>query len=714
MFRDYKGGFSMNINMFRKICGIVLVVLFAITSMPQKISAETIGNADNATTYANPKYFDFNLNTYDTSRSNIPSTYTQSDTPYSAFYPDSFTYFDGSKYSVKIDVKYTGRNGYLQAGDTAANISAEDDCEPGVRLASDKAVELWALGSNYDVTFTFYKDNTFTETVNLYAGIEFEDPDQANYLFNATSKKLYRNNKTNKVTDYTNVTEDYTINYPAGTLNLVDHYDVSSSGLIHTMKDDGRYRSWPDFDNGSFAVLLDNESSFSYTIQGKQDYMKLLAKLMKIKVPYKVQYFYETEAGYPTTPDFESDLRYVDLYPTTPKVSVTDADKTPDITKSAAYALDTAMNTEWTKTVAGDCSTILKVYFNIPYTIHYNANATDATGEMADDVYSISRDTMPSKENWTFVRPGYEFIGFTYEDPNAEAINNGSVDYKDDLLPQDDREITLYAQWKPLDYKIVYHPNAEDATGEMPTDEYLGSDETMPSKETWTYVRPGYKFIGFTLEDETTINNGSVEYKPTLLPDEDRTINLYAQWEALPYTIKYNPNAEDATGTMNDDNYTGEDSTMPSKETWVYEREGYDFVGYKVENTGDTFNGANEYKPTLLADEDGVITLYAQWDPWKYTIKYDPNGGYGDMPDNVYHYPDEKMPSVENKFARDGYSFDGFVYTDTKGNKILYRNINDFKRDFMDLGKNSVILLVAQWKKNPETRYYVTPVTGVE
>ena len=165
---------------------------------------------------------------------------------------------------------------------------------------------------------------------------------------------------------------------------------------------------------------------------------------------------------------------------------------------------------------------------------------------------------------------------------------------------------------------------------------------------------------------------------------------------------------------MPNDEYTGEDETMPSKEEWTFTRDGFDFTGFKFENEGELLNGSQEYVDTLLEDEDRKITLYAQWKPWIYTITYNPNGGYGDMPDDIFDYFDEEMESDPNKFVRDGYSFEGFAYEDENGNVTIYKNINDFRSEFMKLGKNSVIELVAQWKKLPDTNTYVAPVTGVE
>lgn len=680
-----------------KTCLLVLVTMMMLSSMPLKLSAETVG--DYGTSMDTRYAFDFNLSTYDAGKSDIPSTYTvdPTGTVRTAYYPNSFTYFDGNKYSVKVEITALGENKYKAAGDEAIEKGAGKE-HKGIKLADNKEIVLGAFGLSYDIKFTFYKDDTFTTPANVYAAVAFEDPDQSNYLFSgANTKKIYYMDVADK---------DH-----GGGMRLKDNYDVTGDGIIHVNvgEDDDKYNSWANFNDGVFGVLINNGSSFSYKVEGKQDNLRVLVDLMKVYVPYNVEYYYEVAGEYPSKPDYTEGPIFVDIYEVK-SVSLTEKQKTPNPEKGDGYKLDETMNSAWSLEVKPDGSTVLKAYFYLPYTIKYNANGGEGT--MADDNYVGSDPTMPSKETWTFKREGYEFLGYKVE--NAGETLNGSHEYRPDLLADPDRTITLYAQWKPLDYKIKYDPNGGEGT--MADDDYTGADAKMPSKEKWTFTREGYQFVGYRVENAGETLNGSNEYRPDLLVDPDRTITLYAQWEPLPYKIKYDGNGGTLPEgkTMDDDDYTGADPSMPSKETWLFEREGYDFLGYKVENAGEILNGSHEYRPDLLVDPDRVITLYAQWDPWKHTIKYDPNGGEGEMPDHVYKYSDPTMNSDPNKYTRKGYSFVGFLYTDELGNEKLYKSINDFRDELVRLGKNSEILLVAQWRKNPIEAPYTIPVTGVE
>ena len=76
---------------------------------------------------------------------------------------------------------------------------------------------------------------------------------------------------------------------------------------------------------------------------------------------YTVQYFYEVDGAYPVKPDYElkeprKDKKSGEI------ATIIESDKIPNPEKPNYY-LNTGMTSEWSKTVKGDGSTILKVYF---------------------------------------------------------------------------------------------------------------------------------------------------------------------------------------------------------------------------------------------------------------------------------------------------------------------------------------------------------------
>ena len=328
---------------------------------------------------------------------------------------------------------------------------------------------------------------------------------------------------------------------------------------------------------------------------------------------------------------------------------------------------------------------------------------------------------MPSDKKWLFERPGYEFIGFKVEnqDPliKKNADGNYSYDYKDVLLADPDRIIELYAQWNALPYKLKY--NANGGSGDMPDSDFLGSDLTMDSASDWTFTREGYNLVGYKIENEgNTFDLDPRNFKSDLLADDDRIITLYAQWEPIKYNVLFDPN-EPMPGSVKEKmtNHLNilYDTTYNLNKN-VYTAEGYSWVGWnmKPDRSGTPFTDEQAFK-NLTNIDGGTVTLYAQWEPWKYTIRYDANGGTGDMPDQVFTYFDPSMVSKENAFDAGGFRFIGFDYYDKAGNKYRITNPSELRQVLIDLGPNSVLTLVAQWEKieYPAAPYRL-PMTGIQ
>ena len=66
-------------------------------------------------------------------------------------------------------------------------------------------------------------------------------------------------------------------------------------------------------------------------------------------------------------------------------------------------------------------------------------------------------------------------------------------------------------------------------------------------------------------------------------------------------------------------------------------------------------------------------TFFAQWKANTFTVKYDANGGNGNMSDTVHTYGIQKQIS-RNTFTREGYLFKGWNPYDARQNKWMYTN----------------------------------------
>ena len=97
----------------------------------------------------------------------------------------------------------------------------------------------------------------------------------------------------------------------------------------------------------------------------------------------------------------------------------------------------------------------------------------------------------------------------------------------------------------------------------------------------------------------------------------DHSFTLYAKWKAN-YSVSYDKNGSDATGTMESQTlYVGDSQQLSA---CGFSRKGYTFQGWATTAGGDVqyADGANVTDLTTTAGED--VTLYAKWQAIPYTI----------------------------------------------------------------------------------------------
>lgn len=104
---------------------------------------------------------------------------------------------------------------------------------------------------------------------------------------------------------------------------------------------------------------------------------------------------------------------------------------------------------DWTRPLTGSV-TVYAHWERLTANVHYHKNADDATGDHAktqgwqwDDV------TIPGDVSKSFTRDGYTLVGW-----NTKPDGTGD-DYEDNgTLPLKDKDVHLYAQWKPV-YRVI-------------------------------------------------------------------------------------------------------------------------------------------------------------------------------------------------------------------------------------------------------------------
>ena len=233
--------------------------------------------------------------------------------------------------------------------------------------------------------------------------------------------------------------------------------------------------------------------------------------------------------------------------------------------------------------------------------------------------------------------------------------------------------------------------------------------------DTFTLSTPqktGYTFLGYVGSNGTTAQKSVTVNKGTR-----GNLTYTAQWQANNYYLTFNGNGGllnimDGSITKNNDG-TGT-AKVKYDVNYYYSlgilatRSGYLFKGFydapsdgiqvfKVDgNTRCLSVTSKYYNKDNIWKYAGDVTVYAQYSPITYTLKYDANGGSGTMSNQKCTY-DVSQALMANTFKRDGYTFKGWnTKADGTGtaysDKQIIENIAD--KD------GTVVTLYAQWQIN--------------
>ena len=549
------------------------------------------------------------------------------------------TMTQGKEYKATFDLNYYGTD--LVAVATAKLISYklnDPDGHVWVYIDSEGLLRVeWYLASAIvDWTVELYEADDSTAGYNTsksylkYFLVGFFDPDESDYLFNPDGRTIYYDDAESNISEVTQTAAEY---FKVAT--------GSSGGFV-------RPHSACDFDGATFVVSIhDSETKF----------------------------------------DFKTDtLNWGGL----------------------------------------QVPRLYSVSYNIFYDLNDNdGGSTKAQIEAGNPVkYATSPNNVYVTKDPT--RQGYKFLGWKEVYLDEEGNETGVSDDWCTVVPaesQGDKKFRAY--WEPIQYNVVYDPNKPSTADENPS----GNTDPQPDREFDKeynlsengFELEGYVWLGWSDEPgEDPVVFGDKDPYENLTDVPGATVTLYAQWRPIEYVIKYDPNKPvdaptNPTGDMPDDDHRKYDVQYNLSEN-KFELEGYDWLGWSLEEGVNpvVYDDEDPYK-NLVKEDGGVVTLYAQWEPWKYYIDYDPNGGQGEMPEQTFEYWDEKMESLKNTYTRPGYKFAGFDYY-YDGVKYHVDTIDDFEEKLKSLGKESKITLIAQWEKLPDpvVAAYAIPTTGVE
>lgn len=217
---------------------------------------------------------------------------------------------------------------------------------------------------------------------------------------------------------------------------------------------------------------------------------------------------------------------------------------------------------------------------------------------------------------------GYVFTEWTNKDG---SVASREPSYKMQVPASN---ITLYANWKLIDWSLELELNSEDNTTEYPSTFTVESETIFLNQPT----RTGYTFLGWYLDEDLT-KAYKYDYIPQGTAEE---IVLYAKW-APSYKITYDLNVLVSNDPDNPSTYTELNSVVLENPVWYEINESgkatggtYKFLGWYDEGN----NRVTEIDKAWKRD----VTLHAQWDlsqPVYYTVYTKNNYTYVDLG----HYP---------------------------------------------------------------------------
>ena len=171
-----------------------------------------------------------------------------------------------------------------------------------------------------------------------------------------------------------------------------------------------------------------------------------------------------------------------------------------------------------------------------------------------------------------------------------------------------------------------------------------GTGYALPSSEP---ARVGYTFGGWWTE-----KSGGARITSSTRVTLTKAHALYARWTAdRPVTVRFNAAGGSVLPSMGEYAAGAEYGVLP-----VPSREHHEFAGWYTEATG----GERILETSVV--QDGDHELFARWTARWYAVRFNANGGTGQMDDQLFTIGVEQGLAA-NAFTRAGYAFGGWGTT---------------------------------------------------
>ncbi len=279
--------------------------------------------------------------------------------------------------------------------------------------------------------------------------------------------------------------------------------------------------------------------------------------------------------------------------------------------------------------------TVTARYRKNRYTIAFEGNGATSGGTPNVQASYDEPSTLPRSG---FKRTGHVFKGWA-RDPKASKPDYGEGQQVKNLSEKDGGTVRLHAVWQKSSQRLTVDPMGgtwrKSGSPTTLTQEY-GSSTTLERPQ-----RQGYQFQGWKLEGDGRVDGESYRFG-----EGDATVR--AQWKAIRYSIHFDPNAEDADGSVRDLAATfDEDVRIPDG---GFEREVFDLVGWNAapDGRGKSYELGQSVR-NLSSKEGEKVTLYAQWKPKRVKVRIPVAIHYEAKQDGSVHGPADGVVAIANQ-----------------------------------------------------------------
>lgn len=304
-------------------------------------------------------------------------------------------------------------------------------------------------------------------------------------------------------------------------------------------------------------------------------------------------------------------------------------------------------------------------------------------------------------------REGYHFVGWYEKDDDGKlelvstsAINGTTLTVTAAMMQAKLKlptgsggekgtpvlEVRYVAVFEPNTFTIHYEPNypiidAGAQSGEMADQTFSAANASRNLSQN-QFQYKGYTFDGWTTQRDGTgvLYSDGAAFTQTV--EDKGKVTLYAKWERLPnVTITYTAypdslgrvtlnskvpadiNTQDAAApdtqsgivyeTLNPETGTPLGATATPNADSVFE-------GWYNNLTGKKVWDSEKFVPQQQNDRYVGASYVAHFRPQRYTLKFDANGGVGEMAAQTFGHG-QYLPLTECLFSREGYDFMGWA-----------------------------------------------------